>query len=70
MDENLQGFIDEILKLVDYMGAIPTEKAKLAAYQLKDVTQVFFDQWRDERPLREGLFVTSEENPLEVTWRS
>ena len=26
----------------------------LATYQLKDVTQVWFDQWRDKRPLRDG----------------
>ena len=34
------------------MGLTRKEKAELAAYKLKDVAQVWFDQWRDERPFR------------------
>ena len=37
------------------MDVTPREEAELAAYQLKDVVQLLFEQWRDERPLREGL---------------
>ena len=54
VDEYPQGFIDEIFKVVDSMGVTPREKAELAAYQLKDVAQVWFEQWRDHRPLRDG----------------
>ena len=36
-------------------GCDPRKRVKLVAYQLKDVAQVLFEQWRDERPLREGL---------------
>ena len=54
MDEDPQGFIDEFFKVVDVMGVTPRENAKLAAYQLKDVVQVWFEQWRVERPLERG----------------
>ena len=37
VDDDPQGFIDEVLKMVDVMGVIPREKVELPAYQLKDV---------------------------------
>ena len=55
LDEDPQGFIDEVFKVVDTMGVTPREKAELAAYQLKDVAQMWFEQWRVERPLERGL---------------
>ena len=55
VDEDLQGFIDEVFKVVDAMGVTPREIAELDAYQLKDVAQVWFENWRDQRSLREGL---------------
>ena len=51
VDEDPQNFIDEVFKIVDAMGVTPREKAELASYQLKDVAQVWFEQWRDERPI-------------------
>ncbi|XP_049363332.1 uncharacterized protein LOC125828072 [Solanum verrucosum] len=33
------------------MGVTPREKAELASYQLKDVATLWFEQWRDERPI-------------------
>ena len=42
VDEYPQGFIDEVFKVVDATGVTPREKAKLSAYQLKDVAQVWF----------------------------
>ena len=36
------------------MGVISREKAKLATYKLKDVSEVWFEQCMDERPMREG----------------
>ena len=54
VDENPQSFIDEIFKVVDVMGVNPREKEELATYHLKDVAQVWFEQWRDHRPLRDG----------------
>ena len=37
------------------MGVTPKEILELASYQLKDLAQVFFEQWRDEIPLWDGL---------------
>ena len=37
VDEDPQGFEDEVFKVVDTMGVTPRMKVKLAAFQLKDV---------------------------------
>ena len=54
MDEDPQGFIDEVSKVVDAMGVTPIEKQELASYQLNNVAQVWLQQKRDKRPIREG----------------
>ncbi|XP_069150237.1 uncharacterized protein [Solanum lycopersicum] len=36
------------------MGLSTSKKAELATYQLKDVAQAWYVQWRDNRPLRGG----------------
>ena len=36
------------------MGLSTSKKAELTTYQLKDVAQAWFVQWRDNRPLRGG----------------
>ena len=51
VEEDQQGFIDEVFKVLDDMGVSSQENAELAAYQLKDVGQVWYEQWRDERPV-------------------
>ena len=48
VDENPQGFINEVFMVVDPTGVTSREKSKLAAYQLNNVAQVWFEQWRDE----------------------
>lgn len=62
--EDPQGFIDEVFKVVHCMGVTSKEKVELASYQLKDIAQVLFDQWRDERLVRAvqvdwGVFKTT-----------
>ena len=64
VDEDPQGFIDEVFKVVHCMGVTSKEKVELASYQLKDIAQVLFDQWRDERLVRAvqvdwGVFKTT-----------
>ena len=54
VEEDPQGFIDEVFKMVDSIGLNYQEKVELASYQLKDVDQVWYKQWKDERPVREG----------------
>ncbi|WMV29170.1 hypothetical protein MTR67_022555 [Solanum verrucosum] len=49
MNEDPQEFIDEVHKMLDIMGVTPVEKAELAAYQLKGVAQVWFNQWKETR---------------------
>ena len=36
------------------MGVSSNEKTELASYQLKDVAQVWYEKWKEERPVREG----------------
>ncbi|TMW94998.1 hypothetical protein EJD97_009503 [Solanum chilense] len=57
--ENPQEFIDEVYKILLAMGLSTSEKAKLATYQLKDVSQTWYVQWRDNIPLWSGS----------VTWK-
>ena len=52
--EDPQDFIYEVFKVVDAMDVTPREKAELVDYQLKDVAQVWFEQWRIDRPLGRG----------------
>ena len=43
-------FIDEVYKIVHAMGVESREKAELASYQLKVVAQVWYTQWKGNRP--------------------
>ncbi|TMW88996.1 hypothetical protein EJD97_017789 [Solanum chilense] len=52
--EDPKGFIDEVFKVIDAMGVSSQEEAELAAYQLKDVAQIWYEKWKEERPVREG----------------
>ena len=54
VEEYLQEFIDEVYKILFCKGLSTSEKAKLATYQLKDVSQGWNVKWRDNRPLRGG----------------
>ncbi|XP_069145667.1 uncharacterized protein [Solanum lycopersicum] len=54
VDEDPQEFPDEFYKVVYAMGVSSSEKAELASYQLKDVSQTWYVQWRDNRSLRGG----------------
>ena len=54
VEEDPQGFIDEVFKVLDAMGLFSLEKAELDAYQIKDVAHVLYEQWKDERSVIEG----------------
>src|SRR5688572_3403425 len=49
VDEDPQAFIDEVARVVTIMGVTSEEKAELAAYQLKGVAQIWFEQWKELR---------------------
>ncbi|WMV49890.1 hypothetical protein MTR67_043275 [Solanum verrucosum] len=48
-DDDPQEFIIDIYKIMKIMKVSPVEKVELAAYQLKVVAQVWFNQWKKER---------------------
>ncbi|WMV54357.1 hypothetical protein MTR67_047742 [Solanum verrucosum] len=47
--EDPQEFIDEVLKVLMIMGVKPVEKVELAAYHLKDVANIWLNQWKEGR---------------------
>ncbi|KAH0672805.1 hypothetical protein KY290_025037 [Solanum tuberosum] len=49
VDEDPQEFIDDVCKILTIMDIGACEKAELAAYQLKGVAQIWFDQWKGEK---------------------
>ncbi|XP_075099244.1 uncharacterized protein LOC142176079 [Nicotiana tabacum] len=48
-DEDLQNFIDEVQKIFRVMHATDTEATELAAYQLKDVANMWYEIWEESR---------------------
>lgn len=57
-EEDSQYFLDEVYKILYDMGVTSFTRAMLEAYELQDVTQTWFTQWRDNKALKCGL-VTS-----------
>ncbi|KAH0727836.1 hypothetical protein KY290_003558 [Solanum tuberosum] len=54
VEEDPQGLIDKVFKVLDVMGVSSQENAELAAYQMKDVAQVWYFKWKGERPIGAG----------------
>ncbi|WMV38121.1 hypothetical protein MTR67_031506 [Solanum verrucosum] len=54
VEEDPLGFIDEVSKVLEAMNVSSQEKEELAAYQLKDVAQVWYEQWKEGRPIKDG----------------
>ena len=52
--EHPQEFLDGVYKVLSAMGLTSREKAVLASYQLRDVSQVWYTQWKDNRPVELG----------------
>ncbi|TMX02941.1 hypothetical protein EJD97_019202 [Solanum chilense] len=47
--EDPQFFFDGVYKVLSAIGVTSREKAELASYQLRDVAQVQYTQWKDNR---------------------
>ena len=58
--EDSQEFIDEVYKILYSMGLSTSEKAEFSTYQLKDLSQTWYSQWRDNTLFR-GRPVTWED---------
>ena len=54
VDEDPQEFNYEVSKILLSMVQSTNEKAEFATYQLEEVAQVWFVQWKVNRPLRGG----------------
>ncbi|WMV24389.1 hypothetical protein MTR67_017774 [Solanum verrucosum] len=54
-----QEFLDEVYKVVNFMWVTSHEKAELAAYQLKDVAQILFNQWKGLSTLEQKVISRS-----------
>ncbi|XP_049348188.1 uncharacterized protein LOC125812755 [Solanum verrucosum] len=52
--EDPQEFLDEVYKIVNAMGVFSMEKVEFASYQLKEVAQVWFTQWKANRKVEMG----------------
>ena len=48
-DEDPKNFIDEVWKILKFMHAIETEGVELISYQLKDVANIWYNQWEEGR---------------------
>ena len=44
MEEDPHEFLNGVYKVLSAMGVNPREKAELASYQLRDLTQVWYTQ--------------------------
>lgn len=54
VDEDPIKFLDEVYKMLYAMGVSSSEKDDLASYQLKDMAQTWYVQWRGNRSFRGG----------------
>ena len=48
--EYFQEFLDGVYKVLSAMMVTSREKAELASYQSMDVPQIWYAQWKDNRP--------------------
>ena len=47
--EDPQEFLDGLYKMLGSMGVTSRDKAELASCQLRDVSQIWYTQWKDNR---------------------
>ena len=53
--DDSQEFLYVVYNVLSDMGVTSREKAELASYQLREVAQVWYTQWKDNKPVRLGL---------------
>ncbi|WMV40587.1 hypothetical protein MTR67_033972 [Solanum verrucosum] len=54
IEEHPLEFIDEVSRVLNLVGVTLVEKAEWAVYQLKDVSLMWFSQWKRARPVEAG----------------
>lgn len=55
VEEDANGLIDGFQKVLEITRVSSFENVKVVAYQLKDVSQIWYDQWKDNIALRAVL---------------
>ena len=50
INEDPQEFLDGVYNALTTMGFTSMDKEELALYQLRDVSQILYTQWMDNRP--------------------
>ena len=53
VNEDPQYFIDQVYKILLTMGVTSNEKFEQSTYKLKDVAQIWYTQWKENRAFRE-----------------
>ena len=46
-----QEFLDGVYKVFSVIRVTSREKAELDSYQLREISQVWYTQWKDNRPV-------------------
>lgn len=54
MNKDPQEFLDGVCKVLSAMGVTPREKAELASYKLRYVSNICYTQWMKIRPTELG----------------
>ena len=52
--EDPQEFLDGVYKVLSAMGVISREKEELASYKIREVSQVWYTQWKDNSSVESG----------------
>ncbi len=47
--EDPKEFLDEVYKVLSAMGVTSIEKVEFASYQLRDISQIWYTQWKENR---------------------
>ena len=54
VNEDSQEFLDEVFKVLSDMGVKSREKREFGSYQLRDVSEIWYTQWKYNRPEGSG----------------
>ena len=49
--EDPKEFLDGVNKVLSVKGVTFREKAKVASYQLRDISQIWYTQWKENIPV-------------------
>lgn len=68
VDEDIQGFVNKLYKILAIMGVSPKEKVELFAYKSKVCSRIQYEQWMDERARKARLVLWKELKGAFLDW--